>query len=139
MLGHHGDVHPPLPSLASLAVKTPRGPFRAAAIITLTIGLVISWSFAAQAASDADWKSNFTNKGFSKFKDTPYNNVGAAAPVLVTSTVHPPDKAARFTVPGGGTRSEIEPKVPNFTEGSDYYFGDSFTLPPGFPVAEPSW
>jgi hypothetical protein len=120
-------------------VKIPRGPVRAAAIITLTIGLVVSWTFAAQAASNVIWNSAFTEKGFAKFRDTPYNDVGAAAPVLVTSTVNPPEKAARFTVPGGGTRSEIEPKVFTFTEGSDYYFGDSFTLPSTFPVAEPSW
>ena len=103
---------------------------RAAAIIALTIGLVGSWTFAAQAASNVIWNSAFTDKGFAKFKDTPHNDVGAAAPVLVTSTVNAPEKAARFTVPGGGTRSEIEPKVFTFTEGSDYYFGDSFTLRP---------
>jgi hypothetical protein len=112
---------------------------RAASIVVVTIGLMVSWVFAAQAASNVVWNSAFTEKGFAKFRDTPYNDVGAAAPVLVTSTVNPPAKAARFTVPGGGTRSEIEPKVFTFTEGSDYYFGDSFTLPAGFPVAEPSW
>ena len=53
-----------------------RGTIRAAATIALTIGLVVSWTFAAQAASNVIWNSAFTDKGFAKFKDTPYNNVG---------------------------------------------------------------
>jgi hypothetical protein len=95
----------------------------------------------AHAGADTGtvWRSGFTAHGFSRFKDTPYNNVGASAPVLVTSTVAPPARAALFTVPAGGTRSEIEPNVRNFVEGSEYYFGDSITLPPSFPTAETSW
>jgi hypothetical protein len=100
---------------------------------------LISWTGAAQAATGLVWQSDFTGSGFTKFKSTPWNDVGAAAPVLVTSTVNAPSKAARFTVPGGGTRSEIEPNVVNFTEGADYYFGDSYTLPTTFPVNETSW
>jgi hypothetical protein len=100
---------------------------------------LISWTGAAQAATGLVWQSDFTGSGFGQFKSTPWNDVGASAPVLVTSAVNAPAKAARFTVPGGGTRSEIEPNVVNFTEGADYYFGDSFTLPANFPVNETSW
>ncbi len=113
---------------------------RWALVVLLTASAVlVSWTGAAQAAAGLVWQSDFTGSGFTAFKSTPWNNVGAAAPVLVTSTVNAPAKAARFTVPGGGTRSEIEPNVVNFTEGSDYYFGDSFTLPATFPVNETSW
>ncbi len=108
-------------------------------MLLATFVALISWTGAAQAAAGPVWQSDFTGSGFDKFKSTPWNDVGASAPVLVTSTVNAPAQAARFTVPGGGTRSEIEPDVVNFTEGSDYYFGDSFTLPATFPVNESSW
>ena len=106
----------------------------AAAVLVLPVAAA-----AAQTGSGALWQSDFTGSGFSQFKSTPYNNVGASAPVLVTSTVAPPAQAAQFTVPAGGTRSEIEPNVATFVEGSDYYFGDSITLPATFPTAESSW
>ncbi len=108
-------------------------------VLLAAAAALISWTGAAQAAAALVWQSDFTGSGFNNFKSTPWNDVGAAAPVLVTSTVDAPAKAARFTVPGGGTRSEIEPNVVNFTEGADYYFGDSFTLPTTFPVNETSW
>jgi hypothetical protein len=111
---------------------------RAAVVVLAVLAALVSWTGAAQAAGLV-WQSDFTNSGFNNFKSTPWNDVGAPAPTLVTSTVNPPAKAARFTVPAGGTRSEIEPNVTNFTEGADYYFGDTFTLPADFPVAESSW
>jgi hypothetical protein len=107
-------------------------------VLVAALAALISWTGAAQAAALV-WQSDFTNREFNNFKSTPWNNVGASAPVIVTSSVNAPAKAAEFTVPGGGTRSEIEPNVVNFTEGSDYYFGDSFTLPTTFPVNETSW
>ena len=121
-------------------VRTIAQPRRAVLIVLAVLTALVSWTGAAQAAAGLVWQSDFTRSGFNNFKSTPWNDVGAAAPTLVASTVKPPPaKAARFTVPGGGTRSEIEPNVVNFTEGADYYFGDSFTLPTTFPVAEPSW
>ncbi|HEY2193172.1 MAG TPA: heparin lyase I family protein [Actinomycetospora sp.] len=114
-------------------------PRSALLILLVAAAAVVTWTGAAQAAAALVWQSDFTGSGFNNFKATPWNDVGAAAPVLVTSTVHAPAQAARFTVPGGGTRSEIEPNVVNFTEGSDFYFGDSFTLPATFPVNETSW
>jgi polysaccharide lyase-like protein len=111
---------------------------RAAVVVLAVLAALVSWTGAAQAAGLV-WQSDFTTSGFGNFKSTPWNNVGASAPTLVTSTANAAAKAARFTVPAGGTRSEIEPNVVNFTEGADYYFGDTFTLPATFPVAEPSW
>ena len=120
-------------------LRTVAQPRRAVLVVLAVLTALVSWTGAAHAATGLVWQSDFTRSGFNNFKSTPWNNVGASAPVLVTSTVHAPAKAAQFTVPGGGTRSEIEPNVVNFTEGADYYFGDSFTLPTTFPVAEPSW
>jgi hypothetical protein len=112
---------------------------RAAVVVLAVVAALVSWTGAAQAAGVV-WQSDFTGSGFTKFKSTPWNNVGASAPTLVPSSVNaPPAKAAEFTVPHGGTRSEIEPNVLNFTEGADYYFGDTFTLPATFPVNETSW
>jgi len=108
----------------------------------LAIAMVVSILAVPVASAEAGtpvWQSDFTGSGFAQFKSTPWNNDGASAPVLVTSTVAPPALAAQFTVPARGTRSEIEPNVANFVEGSDYYFGDTITLPASFPTAESSW
>lgn len=114
-------------------------PRRTVLVVLAALTALFSWTGMAQAATGLVWQSDFTNSGLNNFKSTPWNDVGASPPTIVTSTVNAPAKAARFTVPGGGTRSEIEPNVVNFTEGSDYYFGDSFTLPSTFPVGETSW
>ncbi|MEJ2870397.1 heparin lyase I family protein [Actinomycetospora sp. OC33-EN08] len=85
------------------------------------------------------WDSSFTSSGFGRFDDTPWNNVGASAPVIVNSPVTSGAKAARFTMPGGGTRTEIVPTTASFTEGQDRYFRFSFYLPAGFPTQVTSW
>ncbi|MDL5154661.1 heparin lyase I family protein [Actinomycetospora termitidis] len=85
------------------------------------------------------WDSSFTSSGFGKFDDTPWNNVGASAPVIVNSPVTSGAKAARFTMPGGGTRTEIVPTTASFIEGQDRYFRFSFVLPAGFPTQVTSW
>jgi hypothetical protein len=85
------------------------------------------------------WDSNFTGAGFGNFDDTPWNNVGANAPVLVTSPVTSGAKSAQFTMPGGGTRSEIVPTTAEFGEGQDRYFRFSFYLPSTFPTKVNTW
>ncbi len=85
------------------------------------------------------WDANFTGAGFGNFDDTPWNNVGANAPVIVSSPVTSGAKAAQFTMPGGGTRTEIVPTTASFTEGQDRYFRFSFYLPAGFPTQVTSW
>ncbi|WP_018334325.1 heparin lyase I family protein [Actinomycetospora chiangmaiensis] len=115
-----------------------RTPWRVRCLVAI-VGTLLLGAGPAFAATGTLWQSDFTNAGFGNYKSTPWNDVGAAAPTLVTSTVYAPSQAARFTVPAGGTRSEIEPNVANFVEGDEYWFGDTFTLPSSFPTAESSW
>ncbi len=85
------------------------------------------------------WNSDFTGSAFGNFDDTPWNNVGASAPVIVSSPVTAGAKAARFTMPAGGTRTEIVPTTAELTEGQDRWFRFSFYLPAGFPTQVSSW
>ncbi|MDL5154659.1 heparin lyase I family protein [Actinomycetospora termitidis] len=48
-------------------------------------------------------------------------------------------KAAQFTMPGGGTRTEIVPTTASFTEGQDRWFRFSFFLPTDFPTTVNTW
>jgi hypothetical protein len=85
------------------------------------------------------WDSGFTSSGFDNFDDTPWNDVGAKAPVIVNSTVTPGAKAAQFTMPAKGTRSEIVPTTAEFTEGQDRWFHYSFVLGANFPTQVTTW
>lgn len=85
------------------------------------------------------WTSDFTGSGLTRFASTPWNLVGAPAPVLVASPVTPDRRALAVTMPGGGTRAEVEPATPELGEGADRWFGFSFVLPAGFPVDVTSW
>jgi hypothetical protein len=85
------------------------------------------------------WDSGFTSSGFDNFDETPWNNVGASAPVIVTSPVTPGAKAAQFTMPAKGTRSEIVPTTAEFTEGQDRWFRFSFVLGANFPTQVTTW
>ena len=42
-------------------------------------------------------------------------------------------------MPGGGKRSEVEPKFKALSEGDEYYFGFSVKLAPDFPVSTSDW
>jgi Polysaccharide lyase/Ricin-type beta-trefoil lectin domain len=85
------------------------------------------------------WNSDFTGSGFDNFDDTPWNDVGASAPTIISSPVTAGAKAALFTMPARGTRSEIVPTTPEFTEGQDRWFRFSFYLPTSFPTQVTSW
>jgi hypothetical protein len=85
------------------------------------------------------WDANITAQGLGMFKDTPWNMVGARTPIVVPATDLAGRKALRFTMPGGGQRSEIEPNVDNLTEGQDRYVRLSVRLADGFPVNTNSW
>lgn len=85
------------------------------------------------------WNSDFTGSGFGTFDDAPWNYVGASAPEIVSSPVTPGAKSARFTMPGGGTRTEIVPTTAEFTEGQERWFRFSFSLPASFPTQVSSW
>jgi hypothetical protein len=75
----------------------------------------------------------------SGFRDTPYNDVGAPAPVVVASPNVPGRQAVSFTVPGGGQRAELEPRVPSIHDGDEAWYGFAWYLPPDFPVNTASW
>ncbi len=85
------------------------------------------------------WNSDFTGSGFDNFDDTPWNNVGASAPTITSSPITAGAKAALFTMPARGTRSEIVPTTAEFTEGQDRWFRFSFYLPTSFPTQVTSW
>ncbi|HEY2221528.1 heparin lyase I family protein [Actinomycetospora sp.] len=85
------------------------------------------------------WNSDFSASGFGRFDDTPWNNVGASAPTIISSPVTSGAKAAQFTMPAGGTRTEIVPTTAEFTEGQERWFRFSFYLPAGFPTQVNSW
>jgi hypothetical protein len=89
--------------------------------------------------STQTWNSDFTGSGFDNFDDTPWNNVGASAPTITSSPVTAGAKAALFTMPSRGTRSEIVPTTAEFTEGQDRWFRFSFYLPTSFPTQVTSW
>ena len=114
-----------------------RGAAAACVLTAVAATLLLAMTGTAQAA--ALWQSSFTTSGFGQFKSTPWNIVGAPEPAIVDSTAVSGQKAARFSVPAGGTRAEVEPNVANFTEGNDYWFGYTVTLPTTFPTAETSW
>ena len=75
----------------------------------------------------------------SHFRNTPYNNVGAPAPEIVDAPGVSGAKAVRYTVPGGGKRTELEPQVDSYKEGDDAYFGFAWNLPADFPVNADGW
>lgn len=81
-------------------------------------------------AGRALWNGAIATTGLSGFKDTPYNITGGSSVRVVDG----PPKAIRFTVPSGSQRAEIEPKVPEFSEGQTRYFKLTYVLPPTFPA-----
>ncbi|MEJ2870866.1 polysaccharide lyase [Actinomycetospora sp. OC33-EN08] len=94
---------------------------------------------APTPAAKPIWDAAITAQGLGMFKDTPWNMVGAKTPTVVPATDLAGRKALKFTMPGGGKRSEIEPNVDNFTEGQDRYIRLSVRLADGFPVDTDSW
>lgn len=76
------------------------------------------------------WKRSVAATGLSGFKDTPYNITGRSSVRVVDG----PPRAIRFSVPSGSQRAEIEPDVPEFTEGQTRWFRLTYVLPPSFPT-----
>ena len=93
----------------------------------------------APATSDEGllWQADYAS-GLTRYRSTPWNVVGAAAPRVGTlpGTSRP---AVAFTMPGGGQRAEIEPNFRSLKAGDDLYFGFSVTLAPGFPAGTDDW
>jgi hypothetical protein len=93
----------------------------------------------SRAADQLIWRGDLETGDLSQFKDTPWNFVGASGPKVVTDPVRGGKHAVQFTMPGGGKRVEIEPDVPNFSEGQTRFFAVSVFLAPGFPTTTHDW
>lgn len=85
------------------------------------------------------WRSDPTSEVLGSFEATPYNTDDAEPPQAVASPDVPGRTAVAFTVPGGGTRSELEPRFKDFSDGDRYWFGLSIFLPEDFPVDTDTW
>ncbi len=86
------------------------------------------------------WQANLSGPNpLANFRNTPYNNDGAPPPTIVDAPGVSGAKAVRYTVPGGGKRTELEPQVPSYKEGDDAYFGFAWNLPADFPVNADGW
>jgi len=85
------------------------------------------------------WRSDPTSGVLGSFEATPWNTDDAEAPTAVASPDVPGRTAVAFTVPGGGTRSELEPRFKDFSDGDRYWFGLSIFLPEDFPVDTDTW
>lgn len=73
------------------------------------------------------------------YRDTPWNTEDADDPKAVQSPDVRGGTAVAYTVPGGGTRSELEPAYRSFREGDENWFGLGLYLPGDFPVSTPDW
>jgi hypothetical protein len=78
------------------------------------------------------WSADFASAGLKNFRSTPWNNQGASSPTVGGGVLN-------VSMPGGGKRSEVEPKFGALSEGDDYYFGFSVKLAPDFPVNTSNW
>jgi hypothetical protein len=76
------------------------------------------------------WNGAIATTGLTAFKDTPYDITGGSSVRVVDG----PPKAIRFSVPSGSQRAEIEPDVPEFSEGQTRYFRLTYVLPSSFPA-----
>jgi Polysaccharide lyase len=73
------------------------------------------------------------------YRDTPWNTEDADDPKAVDSPDVPGRAAVAYTVPGGGTRSELEPSYRSFREDDDSWFGLALYLPSDFPTTTSDW
>ena len=85
------------------------------------------------------WQLGSGSDLLSSFRDTPYNNDGAPAPTVVSSPNIPGRQAISYTMPGGGKRTELEPRIPSLNEGDEAWYGFAWYLPPDFPVNTSDW
>ncbi|MDL5156891.1 polysaccharide lyase [Actinomycetospora termitidis] len=128
----------PAPTTTASAAPSPAPPSTTLIPIRPTTPAATPNAAPAPAAKPI-WDAAITAQGLGMFKDTPWNMVGAKTPTVVPATGLTGRKALKFTMPGGGKRSEIEPNVDNFTEGQDRYIRLSVRLADGFPVDTDSW
>jgi hypothetical protein len=118
---------------ARAATATPRP---AAGVVAPHTTTAVPTTSASPVAHDDGgktlWSADFASAGLKNFRSTPWNNQGASAPTLGGGLLN-------FSMPGGGKRSEVEPKFKALSEGDEYYFGFSVKLAPDFPVGTSDW
>jgi hypothetical protein len=80
------------------------------------------------------WEATSTPDLLSNFVQNDSTTEGGDPPVVVPSPDLPGRQAIQFTVPSGGKRSELLPKVPEFQNGTTMFFGYNGVLADDFPV-----
>lgn len=86
------------------------------------------------------WRSGTaTSTVLDTYRDTPWNTEDADDPKAVDSPDVRGRAAVAYTVPAGGTRSELEPAYRSFGEGDEYWFGLALYLPRDFPTGTSDW
>ena len=89
--------------------------------------------------SGVSWRAGSGPEVLDSFRTTPWNTDDADDPRAVTSPDAPNATAVAFTVPGGGTRSELEPGFRSFREGDRFFFGLAVYLADDFPADTSDW
>jgi hypothetical protein len=122
-----------------------RGLVGAAVAVALGLGLVVAPGVAPASASSPTPSSNapiwsLPQSGdlLSVFSRNDYDEQDGA-PAQVPSPDDPSRQAVQFTVPGGGQRSEMRPRVPDQTEGTTQYYTYVAKLPNEFPAEVDTW
>ena len=90
-------------------------------------------------ASGVSWRAGTGADVLRSFRSTPWNTDDADDPAAVASPDTPGATAVAFTVPGGGSRSELVPAFRSFREGDRYYFGLAVHLADDFPIDTSDW
>ncbi|MDL5155796.1 polysaccharide lyase [Actinomycetospora termitidis] len=86
------------------------------------------------------WRSGTdTASALDSYRVTPWNTDDGDDPRAVSSPDVPGRAAIEYSVPAGGTRSELEPAYRSFRPGDEYWFGFAVYLPPDFPAGTSDW
>ncbi|MEJ2869014.1 heparin lyase I family protein [Actinomycetospora sp. OC33-EN08] len=130
-----------------------RSPGRPAAL-TLVVGTVLALLLAGCAGPTSSsrgpssgptgegvvWRSGTDRASvLDSYRVTPWNTQDAEDPRAVSSPDVPGRAAVEYSVPAGGTRSELEPAYRSFRPGDEYWFGLAVHLPGDFPVDASDW
>jgi major membrane immunogen (membrane-anchored lipoprotein) len=122
-----------------------------AVVVALVAALLLAGCSTGRSSSGGGSSSGPTGDGvlwrsgtdtasvLGTYRDTPWNTDDADDPKAVRSPDAPGRPAVAYTVPGGGTRSELEPAYRSFREGDETWFGFRLYLADGFPVDTSDW
>ena len=122
-----------------------RAPLAAAATVVAVLLVALAPAATAGTPSapqaptppDIVWEATSAPDLLGAFQRTEYNEESGAPEVVPSPTTGRP--ALQFTVPGGGTRSELLPKVGQQQNGDNLFFGYSGKLADDFPVDADSY